>query len=171
MSYFEKFPLYQYDISDTQERTLITDILRRVNLKGNARVNTLVFDTYTVQDGDQPDMVAHKYYGDSNLHWLIVTINNITSRYDWPLDQVALSQYVNDKYSNPDGIHHYEINATSGDTTTKLEVSSDTDGATSITNYEYEERENDNKRQIRLLDRLYVQQFKKDFERLIARRR
>ena len=171
MSYFEKFPLYQYDISNTQERTLITDILRRVNLKGNARVNTLVFDTYTVQDGDQPDMVAHKYYGDSNLHWLIVTINNITSRYDWPLDQVALSQYVNDKYSNPDGIHHYEINATSGDTTTKLEVSSDTDGATSITNYEYEERENDNKRQIRLLDRLYVQQFKKDFERLIARRR
>ena len=171
MSYFEKFPLYQYDISDTQERTLITDILRRVNLKGNARVNTLVFDTYTVQDGDQPDMVAHKYYGDSNLHWLIVTINNITSRYDWPLDQVALSQYVNDKYSDPDGIHHYEINATSGDTTTKLEVSSDTDGATSITNYEYEERENDNKRQIRLLDRFYVQQFKKDFERLIARRR
>ena len=171
MSYFEKFPLYQYDISDTQERTLITDILRRVNLKGNARVNTLVFDTYTVQDGDQPDMVAHKYYGDSNLHWLIVTINNITSRYDWPLDQVALSQYVNDKYSNPDGIHHYEINATSGDTTKKLEVASDTDGATSITNYEYEERENDNKRQIRLLDRFYVQQFKKDFERLIARRR
>jgi len=171
MSYFEKFPLYQYDISDTQERTLITDILRRVNLKGNARVNTLVFDTYTVQDGGQPDMVAHKYYGDSNLHWLIVTINNITARYDCPLDQVALSQYVNDKYSNPDGIHHYEINATSGDTTTKLEVSSDTDGATSITNYEYEERENDNKRQIRLLDRFYVQQFKKDFERLIARRR
>lgn len=171
MSYFEKFPLYQYDISDTQERTLITDILRRVNLKGNARANTLVFDQYVVQDGDQPDMVAHKYYGDSELHWIIVTVNNITSRYDWPLDQVALSQYVNDKYSNPDGIHHYEINATSGDTTKKLEVASDTDGATSITNYEYEERENDNKRQIRLLDRFYVQQFKKDFERLIARRR
>ena len=169
MSYFEKFPLYQYDISDTQERTLITDILRRVNLKGNARVNTLVFDTYTVQDGDQPDMVAHKYYGDSNLHWLIVTINNITSRYDWPLDQVALSQYVNDKYSNPDGIHHYEINATSGDTTNKLIVSSDTDGATAITNYEYEENENDKKRRIRLLDRAYVTKFIDDFRTLIKR--
>lgn len=169
MSYFEKFPLYQYDISDTQERTLITDILRRVNLKGNARVNTLVFDTYTVQDGDQPDMVAHKYYGDSNLHWLIVTINNITSRYDWPLDQVALSQYVNDKYSNPDGIHHYEINATSGDTTNKLIVSSDTDGATAITNYEYEENENDKKRRIRLLDRAYVTKFVDDFRTLIKR--
>ena len=170
MSYFSKFPLYQYDISDTQNRTLITDILRRVNLKGNARANTLVFDQYVVQDGDQPDMVAHKYYGDSELHWLIITINNITSRYDWPLDQVALSSYVINKYDDPDGIHHYEINETSGDTTTKLEVSSDTDGALPVTNYEYEQTENDNKRRIRLLDRFYVQQFKKDFEKLITRR-
>jgi len=171
MSYFSKFPLYQYDVQNTQERTLITDILRRVNLKGNAKANTLVFDNYVVQDGDQPDMVAHKYYGDSTLHWVIVTINNITSRYDWPLDQVALSQYVNDKYSDPDGIHHYEINATSGDTTKKLIVASDTSGATAVTNYEYEQTENDNKRRIRLLDRAYIQQFKRDFERLIARRR
>ena len=170
MSYFSKFPLYQYDVQDTQERTLITDILRRVNLKGNAKANTLVFDEYFVRDGDQPDMVAHKYYGDSTLHWIVVTVNNITSRYDWPLDQVALSQFVNDKYSNPNGTHHHEINATSGDTTKKLIVSSDTDGATAITNYEYEERENDKKRNIRLLDRFYVQQFIRDFERLIARR-
>ena len=171
MSYFSKFPNYAYDLSDTQNRTLITDILRRVNLKGNARANTLVFDQYVVQDGDQPDMVAHKYYGDSTLHWVIVTINNITSRYDWPLDQVALSDFVRDKYDNPDGIHHYEINATSGDTTKKLQVSSDTDGALPVTNYEYEQNENDNKRRIRLLDAAYIQQFTKDFERLIKRRR
>lgn len=170
MSYFSKFPLYQYDIQDTQNRTLITDILRRVNLKGNAKANTLVFDEYFVRDGDQPDMVAHKYYGDSTLHWIVVTVNNITSRYDWPLDQVALSQFVNDKYSNPNGTHHHEINATSGDTTKKLIVSSDTDGATAVTNYEHEERENDKKRNIRLLDRFYVQQFVRDFERLITRR-
>ena len=94
MSYFERFPLYAYDIQDTQNQTLITDILRRVNLKGNVAANTLVFDQYVVQDGDQPDMVAHKYYGDSELHWVIITVNNITSRYDWPLDQIALSQFV-----------------------------------------------------------------------------
>ena len=169
MSYFSKFPLYQYDIQDTQERTLITDILRRVNLKGNAKANTLVFDQYVVQDGDQPDMVAHKYYGDSTLHWVIVTINNITSRYDWPLDQVALSDFVRDKYDNPDGIHHYEINATSGDTTKKLIVSSDTTGATAVTNFEHEQTVNDNKRKIRLLDKLYVGQFVSEFEKLIQR--
>ena len=171
MSYFRHFPLYQYDIEDTQEQKLITDIVRRVNLKSNVKANTLVFDEYNVKDGEQPDIVAYKYYGDPELHWIIVTVNNITSRYDWPLDQVALSQYVNDKYSNPDGIHHYEINATSGDTTKKLIVASDTSGATAVTNYEHEQTENDNKRRIRLLDRAYIQQFKRDFERLIARRR
>ena len=169
MSYFERFPLYAYDIQDTQNQTLITDILRRVNLKGNVAANTLVFDQYNVQDGDQPDIVARKYYGDSELHWIIVTINNITSRYDWPLDQVALSNFVSDKYSNPDGIHHYEINATSGDTTKKLIVASDTDGATAITNYEHEETLNDNKRRIRILDRAFVSKFTDEFKNLIRR--
>ena len=171
MSYFERFPLYAYDIEDTQNQTLITDILRRVNLKSNVAANTLVFDEYNVQDGEQPDIVARKYYGDSELHWVIITVNNITSRYDWPLDQVALSDFVNDKYDNPDGIHHYEINATSGDTTKKLIVASDTAGALPVTNYEHEQNENDNKRRIRLLDVAYIQQFTKDFERLIKRRR
>jgi len=169
MSYFEKFPLYQYDIKDNQDRTLITDIVRRVNLKSNARTNTLVFDEYNVKDGEQPDIVADKYYGDPMLHWIIITVNNITSRYDWPLDQATLSNYVNDKYSNPDGIHHHEINATSGDTTKKLIVSSDTDGATAVTNYEFEQTENDNKRRIRLLDRAFVGQFISEFETLIER--
>ena len=169
MSYFEKFPLYQYDLEDTQNQVLITDILRRVNLKSNVAANTLVFDEYNVLDGEQPDIVARKYYGDSELHWIIVTVNNITSRYDWPLDQVALSEFVNDKYDNPNGIHHYEINATSGDTTKKLIVASDTDGATAITNYEHEETLNDNKRRIRILDRAYVSKFTDEFRNLIRR--
>ena len=169
MSYFEKFPLYQYDIEDNQYRRLITDITRRVNLKSNAKANTLVFDNYSVKDGEQPDIVADKYYGDSGLHWIIVTVNNITSRYDWPLDQVALSEFVADKYSNVNGTHHHEINATSGDTTKKLIVSSDTTGATAVTNFEHEQTVNDNKRKIRLLDKLYVGQFVSEFEKLIQR--
>jgi hypothetical protein len=169
MAYFEKFPLYAYDISDTNNYTLITDILRRVNLKSNVKANALVFDNYVVKDGEQPDIVAAKYYDDPELHWVIVTVNNITSRYDWPLDQVALSDFVSDKYDNPDGIHHYEINATSGDTTTKLIVSSDTDGALPVTNYEHEETLNDSKRNIRLLDRTYITQFVEEFSGLIQR--
>jgi|TARA_B100000085_G_scaffold248080_1_gene242884 hypothetical protein len=167
--YFAKFPTYEYDLQNNDKRTLITDILRRVNLRSNVQANTLVFDEYNVEDGETPDIVAAKYYGNSAYHWVIVTINNITTRYDWPLDQVALSQYVNDKYSNPDGTHHYELAQTSGDTTIKLEVASDTVGATIVTNYEYEQTLNDDKRRIRLLDRAYVAQFQEEFEQLIQR--
>jgi len=167
--YFEKFPTYEYDLQNNQKRTLITDLLRRVNLRSNVSANTLVFDNYNVQDGETPDIVASKYYGNSMYHWVVVTVNNIKSRYDWPLDQVALSQYVNDKYDDPDGTHHYEISASSGDTTKKLIVSSDTVGATIVTNYEYEQTLNDDKRRIRLLDRGYVLQFKEEFEKLIQR--
>ena len=169
MSYFEKFPLYQYDLEDTQNQVLITDILRRVNLKSNVRANTLVFDEYTVNDGETPDIVASKYYDNPMYHWVIVTVNNITSIHDWPMDQVMLSNYVNDKYSNPDAVHHYELAQTSGDTTILLTVASDTSGATQVTNYEYEQTLNDKKRRIRLLDRGYVAQFKSEFEKLIQR--
>ena len=169
MAYFEKFPLYQYDLEDTQEQVLITDILRRVNLRSNVAANTLVFDFYDVKEGETPDIVADKYYDDPELHWIVVTINNITSRYDWPLDQPALSSFVSDKYADPNGVHHYEVNATSGDTTTKLEVSSDTTGAAAVTNYEYEQTQNDNKRRIRLLDRAYITKFTEEFRILISR--
>ena len=169
MTYFSKYPQYQYDLQDTQTRKLITDIVRRVQMKANVKANTQVFDNYTVKEGEQPDIVADKYYGDSTLHWIIVLVNNITSRYDWPLDQVALSEFVADKYSNVNGTHHHEINATSGDTTKKLIVSSDTTGATAVTNFEHEQTVNDNKRKIRLLDRLYVGQFISEFEKLIVR--
>ena len=167
--YFERFPTYEYDLKNNDQRTLITDLLRRVNLRSNVSANTLVFDEYTVADGEQPDTVASKYYGNSMYHWVVVTVNNIQSRYDWPLDQVALSNYVNDKYSDPDGTHHHEISASSGDTTKKLTVARDTTGATAVTNYEYEQTLNDEKRKIRLLDRGYVLQFKEEFEKLIKR--
>ena len=58
---------------------------------------------------------------------------------------------------------------TSGDTTELLTVSSDTAGALPVTNYEYEQTQNDKKRRIRLLDKTYVGQFSKEFEQLIRR--
>ena len=167
--YFEKFPTYEYDLKNTDKRTLITDLLRRVNLRSNVAANTLVFDEYNVADGESPDIVAAKYYGNSMYHWVVVTVNNVKSHYDWPLDQVALSQYVIDKYDNPDGTHHHEVSASSGDTTRKLTVSSDTAGAVAVTNYEYEQRLEDQKRQIKLLSPQYLSTFMNEFRKLIRR--
>jgi len=97
-------------------------------------------------------------------------MNDITNWFDWPLDAVSYNNYLKDKYGdNIDGVHHYEVNQTSGNTTVKLEVSSDTSGATIVTNREYEDRLQDEKRQIRLLDVNYLGIFVEEFKKIIKR--
>ena len=71
--------------------------------------------------------------------------------------------------NNINAIHHYEIAQSSGDTTTKIWVENDTDASaysdtTPITTYEYELREQDRKRKIRLLDPRYLDQFVQEFQ-------
>ena len=38
------------------------------------------------------------------------------------MNEQQFNTFVNEKYSNPDGIHHYEITQESGDTKQKIEV-------------------------------------------------
>ena len=139
----------------------------------------MIYDTYDIVSGDTPESLAHKMYGDSELHWVILITNDITDRYhQWPMYEQQFNTYINEKYDNPDGVHHYEISQSSGDTSTKIEVyanealyTGDTDfynSATIVTNREYEEREQDKKRQIRLLDPRYVDEFVDEFEGLIG---
>ena len=83
------------------------------------------------------------------------------------------NQYVTEKYSNINAIHHYEIAQSSGDTTTKIWVENDVDSdaytdATPVTNYEYELELNDEKSKIRLLKTEYVRQVVSEFKSLIG---
>ncbi len=50
-----------------------------------------------------------------------------------------------------------------------LEVNSDTDNATSISNRQHEERIQDKNRQIRLLDKRYLSQFVEEFFALVSK--
>ena len=78
--------------------------------------------------------------------------------------------HINDKYSNVDATHHYEISQVSGDTTIKINIGTDNtghSGATAITNFEYEEALEDKKRNIRLLDPSYVEIFVTEYEKLM----
>ena len=77
-------------------------------------------------------------------------------------------QFVKDKYDNPQGIHHYEISQTSGDTTTTIDVGMNTTEyppATAISKYQYEDKLQEKKRQIRLITPEYIDEFVKEFER------
>ena len=81
----------------------------------------------------------------------------------------AFNEYLIEKYGvgNQDGVHHHEVAQSSGDTSRKLIVSSDTTGAVAITNREYEQTLQDKKRQIKLLDRQYLSFFVEEYNRIM----
>ena len=177
MSYFNYFPLMAYDVKGDKNYKLVTEIIKRVKVRNAVKDGLVVFDKYDVKYGENPEDVAFKYYDDAELHWVVLLVNNITDRYyQWPLTDPQFQLFLTDKYGagSEDAVHHYELAQTSGATTSSddshmLEVNSDTENATTITNREYEERKQNQLRQIRLLDRRYLNQFVEEFERLVQR--
>ena len=169
--YFAQFPLNVYDSVGDESYKLVTHLLKRVAIRTKVKVNTLFFDTYDVKEGETPEMIADKLYDDPELHWIVLMVNDITDRYhQWPMNQNQFLTYINDKYTNISGVHHYEINQTSGDTTVKLNIGTDnTDHptATLITNYEYEQERQDTVRKIRLLSPEYVFDFVEEFKSIM----
>ena len=176
MSYFKRFPLMIYDMKNDGNYKLLPDILKRVKQRNAIKSGQFVFDNYDVRDGEKPEDIAYKWFGDAELHWVILMTNNVKNRYyDWPMNSVQFQAFLEDKYDNPDGIHHYELTQDSGrtsgqgpnDYSYKVEVNSDTTDASSISNREYEEREQDKKRSIRLLNQKFLPAFIEEFDNLI----
>jgi hypothetical protein len=182
--YFSHFPKIIYDANGTGQFKGVTNLLRRVAVRSKVKDNTVMYDTYDILEGETPESIADKLYDDPEKHWIVLLMNDIIDRYhQWPMSGNQFLEYINDKYQNADGtsnvngVHHYEIAQSSGNTKTKIEVYAqealyigDLDyysSATTITNFEYEEAKQDKKRKIRLLDPTYVDQFETEFKRLM----
>jgi len=177
MSYFNRFPKMIYDMKNDGNYKLLPDILRRVKQRSAIKDGQFIFDNYDVKDGEKPEDVAYKWFGDAQLHWVILMTNNVLDRYyDWPMNQPQFAEFLTDKYgTDVDSVHHYEIAKDSGRTTGQgpndysylVEVNSDTVNATSISNRQYEERIQDQKRSIRLLNQRHLSDFLEEFDNLI----
>ena len=115
MFYFEQFPKIPYDITGTNDFKLTPDIFRRVKARSKILNNVVLLDDYDVQEGDKPEDVAFKAYGDAKYFFVVCLVNNIVNRfYDWPLDEYNFQQFVADKYEIPNAAHHYEKTQSSG---------------------------------------------------------
>ena len=175
MAYFSRFPMMAYDVVGNDNYKLLPNILRRVKLRQGIRSGSFLFDNYDVTDGERPEDIAFKLYGDAELHWVVLMTNNITDRYyQWPLSQPQFQEHLTDKYGagNEDAVHHYEITQTSGPTSSNdfshlVECNSDEDNPSIISNRQYEQRKQDEFRQINLLDKRYLNAFIGEFENLI----
>jgi hypothetical protein len=173
--FFEQFPKLAYDISGNKNFKLVTDIFRRIKIRSNIADNVSLYSTYDVPSGETPETTSFKHFGTTDYHWIILMTNNITDRYyGWPLNEQDFEAYVVEKYDNPSAVHHYEITQSSGTQTSngpfdyshKIEVNSTEVGAEAVSNYEYERRLQDEKRNIKLLDPNYLPLFLEEFEKL-----
>ena len=178
MSYFDKFPLMAYDTVGKGDYKLVTNILKRVKLRSSLKNGLMLFDKYDVVAGENPEDIAFKYYGNAELHWVILMTNNITDRfYQWPMTQPQFQEHLTDKYGagNEDATHHFEKTQDSGPTSSSgpndfshlVECNEDDEGFSIITNRQYEQRKQDEYRQIRLLNKNYLKSFVNEFESLI----
>ena len=178
MTYFAQFPKLQYDIKGDGNVNVIPDIFRRIKLKNKIRDNLVILDKYDLTDGEKPEDVSFKIYGSVDYYWVVLLINNVVDRYyDWPMGFQEFENYITDKYAEPGAIHHYEVKQSSGrqdglepeDYSHYIEVNANHQNAQSVSNYEYEQRLQNKKRQIKILNPDYLSSFLEEFEKLIRR--
>ena len=176
--YFRNFTKGFYDLKNDGNEKLVTDLMTRVKVREKVIDEISLYDTYDVPSGERPEDTAFKHFGSAKYHWVVLLTNNITDvYYDWPMSDQTFETFIRDKYSNPDAIHHYEITTSSGKTTGdgpddyshKIEVNSDASGAQSVSNREFEQRLQDQKRQINLLNPSFLGLFIQEFEKLISK--
>ena len=187
-TFFSNLPIVF--IADSKPDKAITytetkNIFRRVILEESLQKIATAFEEYVIPEGDRPDNVAQEFYGDSELDWIILFSNNIIDVYtQWPKSELNLIKYVNESYSDPDAVHHWEtqeyktdevIVVSQGTEVNESYRITDLDGNTlpknesiyAVTNYEHEAYLNDKKRLISIPSSNLVDFYEEQFVDLV----
>ena len=191
MSYFRELPdlYYQSPLASrvsSREYVRVKNLFRRVKLRDDLQNVFTLFNKYEINQGERPDTIAEDLYGSADLDWVVMlTAGIINVRDQWPLSDAELYRYAENKYGD-------ELNSTRFWETTEVKDSSGRlilpkgkvvdsgftipnpanntttlNPVTGISNYEYEVRENDDKRLIYILKPEYLQLYLNDMRRIM----
>ena len=195
MSYFKELPNLEYpsflsDKNSSLDYIEVKNIFRRIKLRDDLQSAFTLFDKYEIPMGYTPDMVADEEYGSSELDWVVlITAGIINVRNEWPLSDSDIYNFALDKYGgNINATRFYETKEIK-DSDKKIilpkgkVVDSDfvftyydngrqsvsgTNVRTGISNYEYEVRINDDKKDIHILKLGHLQQFLNDMRDIMV---
>jgi hypothetical protein len=197
-SYFQRVPDFNYvsRLPDSKigDYIRVKNLFKKGKLREDIFQNVAFFEKYKIVGDDRPDNVAFEIYNDSSLDWVVLLSNNILNiQSEWPLPQTDFDRFVLDKYGDYNtlynGIHHYEteeVKNSQGVTIVPagLQVNSSysvsyydfftdlqvTTGnlAIPVTNYEYEEKVENDKRNIFILKPRYLNIVFDDMEEIMA---
>lgn len=101
--YFKDFPQFLYDFNygnGVTKTTVVRDITRNVRFRKEVFANITMFDEYDMVDGETPEIVAEKFYGSPEYHWIVMLANekyDWTS--DWPLREDILQKHITTTYN------------------------------------------------------------------------
>jgi len=198
MQYFDTLPKVIYTQNGVS--SVYTNLLARVSVIPEILKDPLIYYTYDIQEGDTPEIIAHKYYGDSYRYWIVLFANELLDpQWAWPMTSMVFEKYLADKYPSTNiysEIEYYEKVITQYDvntqTTTVNRVRIDENvynglpvtqtatytlptGPVTITTdrnavsiYDYELNQNEAKRNIKILNSIYVNQFEEQFKQLLT---
>jgi len=213
--FFNYFPKTVYTANtNSSGLDTVTNIISRFAFEQKLKDNSAAFYKYSIQDSDTPEIIAHKYYDNSERHWIVLLFNDIIDpQYDWPLKHESFIKYVDKKYTANGAANttvqtglawamsvnnvqaYYKIvtrtNIDKESIVEKIQINASTyanvvtppipttiplqsgDVITQTvtrekkTYYEYEQEENEAKREINLLKPEFVPQIEKEFKRVI----
>jgi hypothetical protein len=122
MQYFDTLPkIIQTDSNRTS--IILTNLMARVSIVPEFLKNPVIYYDYDIQEGDTPETIAYKYYGDSYRYWIVLFTNQIVDpQWDWPIESTSFNKYIEDKYQtfNPySTIKYYEKIVTKYDSSTQ----------------------------------------------------
>ena len=182
--YFSHFPDITYAKSINKagkiEYQKIKSYFHRMQVREDIFKEDTLYYIYDVQNGMRPEQIAYEEYGDASYYWVVLQINDIVDYYkEWPLTQYELDNFINEKYEETEGVHHYEtVETKNADGEIVLDGGirvqdnfvfeypnnfGDTvyfySRPTLVTNREYEYTQNQKKTQINLLKKEYLGDF------------
>ena len=196
-NYFKQVPDFEYVslLPDARISDYINlkNLFRKGYLRNDIFQEKTFFTKYQVKGDDRPDNVAYSVYNDASLDWVILLSNNIINiQTEWPMQQSELDRYLLEKYGSYEKlneVHHYEtikIKDSSGVTIVEEGLTVESDFSvifydwmidsletkqgitTPVTNYEYEMKIEDEKRNIFALKPRYLNVIKDDIEELMT---
>ena len=192
MGYFRELPNLRYpsflpEKTSSLDYVEVKNIFRRVKLRDDLQNSFTVFDKYEIPEGARPDIVAEELYGNAEFDWIVLTVAGILNvRNQWPLNNRDLYNYCLDKYGESLNSNRFfettEVKDSSGrlilpkgkvvDSNFTIpkpgEPTATINPVVGITNYEYETRLNDEKRNIFILREGYLQQFLSDIREIMT---
>jgi len=153
MDHFSNFPKLNYFGRDLTDTNIRLDFLSKI------KSNIALFEYTDVIDGERPEDIAFLVYGDAGLYWIILYLNERLSVDDWVMTSNQLENYIEQKYgiNKIYAIHHYETTSSS-ELGKGVWVNSGTPFSVAITNFDYENQLNEQKRKIKLIKPRYIQQ-------------